>query len=1020
MKKNLHFIYQRTLSKYHKFKSRYNKGLSSGRFFELSEKKQHQIISRLAKLQQRLQQLRLQLKLAIAGGSLAFILGATQVHGQQVGPFKENIAKNPFPPTLPEYNRTNPALVDIDNDGDLDVFIGEKFGSIDFFRNDGTPERPVFTYQNGSNNPVSGIDIGNNAAPAFADMDGDGDFDLIVGEQSQFIYSPGPNVNYFENTGTKEAPIFATTPVTGPNPVSNLQSDDNYSHPSFVDIDNDGDLDAFVGGGYGGYYGFPMYEYRETITFWRNNGTNPSTFTRESGSSNLLAVVNAEFGGTLDVAAPAFVDIDGDGDFDAFIGDHDGTIRFFRNEGTASSPSFPSETTGSANPFNGVDLGNYASPEFGDFDNDGDFDMVVGSDLGNDAFGNPYYGPIQYFENTGDANNPSFTELTGTDSPFIGVSVGYYDTSPSVFDIDNDGDLDLVIGAKYSNPDKIYLFRNNGDATFTELTGASNPFAGILNSSFERPIPEFADIDNDGDMDLFVGAVYYSGPSNAQIRFFRNDGNNNFTSDTSPITKNQNYTNFAQTLGDFDGDGDFDAVIGTYNANYTSANFIYLENQGSATSPNFVEQNVASAPFNGFQISTGYQAYAKPLFVDIDHDGDMDVVSGVEGYNALSRGGEFIYFENDGSGSLTEITGASNPFTGIDIGNVSDPTMLDVDNDGDLDIISGNSSGGLNFIENVNLAPALSSNGTGGVTYTEGDPPVKIAPILAIADDGNDDIIGAQVAITNYVAGEDELIFTNQASITGNFDATTGVLTLTGYATLAQYESALQSVAYQNTSVSPDETTRVIQFSATDFDATDPLLDGINDFTTTIEVIAVNEPPSIASATETTQFGSQITIDLCSISSDPDNDALTFSILNVLSGATTSINGCNLVVDYSAVNFTGSDEITVQTCDPSGACAQNVLSINVIEPTSSDIEVYNAVSPNGDGENDWWIITGLTAPNRIEIYNRWGDRVKTLIDFESSVSTPNNALDDLPAGTYFYKIESDTQGSLNGYLVIKK
>jgi len=65
-------------------------------------------------------------------------------------------------------------------------------------------------------------------------------------------------------------------------------------------------------------------------------------------------------------------------------------------------------------------------------------------------------------------------------------------------------------------------------------------------------------------------------------------------------------------------------------------------------------------------------------------------------------------------------------------------------------------------------------------------------------------------------AGEDELIFTNQSGITGSFDSGTGVLTLTGSASMAEYQAAVRSVAYNNTSDNPSALTRTVSFEVDD------------------------------------------------------------------------------------------------------------------------------------------------------------------------------------------------------------
>jgi hypothetical protein len=151
-------------------------------------------------------------------------------------------------------------------------------------------------------------------------------------------------------------------------------------------------------------------------------------FTERTGAANPFNGVGVGF-----FSAPSLADLDGDGDLDAVVGEADvgGTLHYFENTGSASAPAF----TGAANPFNGVDTGQGPAPSFADLDGDGDLDAVVGEKDGT----------LNYFENTGSATAPAFAELADLANPFNGVDVGSYRT-PSLADLDGDGDLDAVVG----------------------------------------------------------------------------------------------------------------------------------------------------------------------------------------------------------------------------------------------------------------------------------------------------------------------------------------------------------------------------------------------------------------------------------------------------------------------------------------------------------------------------------------------------------------------------------------------
>ena len=247
----------------------------------------------------------------------------------------------------------HPIFVDIDGDSDLDAFVGNWDGDTLFFQNNGTASNPVFAAP--STNPfgLSNVDV--HASPTFVDIDGDGDLDAFVGN----LYG---NTMFFSNTGTTSSPAFVV-PVINPFGLTDVGFS---ADPTFVDIDSDGDLDAFVG------------EFSGDTLFFQNTGTasNP-VFTTPVTNPFGLSFVGY-------TPAPTFVDIDGDGDLDAFIGEqYSGNTIFLRNIGTASNPLFDSSIE---NPFGLSNVNYFASPTFVDIDGDGDLDAFVGNEDGNTRF----------------------------------------------------------------------------------------------------------------------------------------------------------------------------------------------------------------------------------------------------------------------------------------------------------------------------------------------------------------------------------------------------------------------------------------------------------------------------------------------------------------------------------------------------------------------------------------------------------------------------------------------------------
>ncbi|MBW4481833.1 MAG: tandem-95 repeat protein [Tildeniella torsiva UHER 1998/13D] len=259
--------------------------------------------------------------------------------------------------------------------------------------------------------------------------------------------------------------------------------------PVFVDIDNDGDLDLFVGSDINNDSGSRTF-------YFENTGT-------ASAPSFAAPLVNPfGLGFSRGYNSPDFADIDGDGDFDAFIGDSFGNTLFFRNTGTAAAPTFTAATS----PFG--DIGAYIKPTFADIDGDGDLDAFFGEEYGNTL----------YFQNTGTQTAPSFA--APVTNPFnlrdLNPAPFTFDNaSPDFADVDGDGDLDAFIGAFNGNT---FFFENIGTRTAPSFAApVTNPFG--LSDVGGNSNPTLADIDNDGDLDAFIGELF------GDTRFFENTAN---------------------------------------------------------------------------------------------------------------------------------------------------------------------------------------------------------------------------------------------------------------------------------------------------------------------------------------------------------------------------------------------------------------------------------------------------------------------------------------------------------------
>ncbi|ABW67558.1 FG-GAP repeat domain-containing protein [Desulfosudis oleivorans] len=719
----------------------------------------------------------------VAAASMAgLVFAASPAHCDlSAGPFVQQFgANNPLkaPVDVSQYLLIHPSFVDIDGDGDYDMFIGGEGygdeGEIRFFENTGTAANPGFVERTGSGpggNPFYGMDVGYGPAPAFADIDGDGDMDAIGGEGDEgFIY--------FQNTGTASAPAFtAYYPYISviENPFAFLDPFGTYATPAFVDIDGDGDMDLIFGKYNTGSLGF---------------SENIGTATDPAFNSAVDNPFDLYEGGPY--STPTFADIDNDGDMDAVMGEAEGYLNFFENntvggESIDFTKFYPTDT---GNPLYGQNPGYYSSPAFVDIDGDGDMDMVVGAynDYGDDdddfsdVTASSSAGSLTYYQNVGDADAPAFALRTGAKSPFSGFDVGYLST-PAFVDIDGDGDLDAFsgkLGFDYrsllrptlaeetpSVNDGIHFFENTGTAsapTFMDNSDqVDNPFFEVAPGvgSFVA----FADIDGDGDMDAFVGGVptddfvtvtkFEEGESfETFLRFFENTGTaaapvmSQRAEEDNPLAAvNSDTTTLPRAIAfvDIDGDGDLDAFVGRkYFEGYEdgeigeeSAPIQFYKNSGTAQDPVFTLDDNDN-PLGFVLENTPNSGVYSLAFTDIDGDGDMDAVVGE--YRDYIRRAKFsasvVDDDDDTDNSITyyENVGSATAPAFAPVPKVDDlfarmtenspymalsPAFADIDGDGDTDIFAGEAMGRFLFIENQ--TPADDDDDTPAVLPVEDD-----------------------------------------------------------------------------------------------------------------------------------------------------------------------------------------------------------------------------------------------------------------------------------------------------------
>ncbi|MDD5065813.1 MAG: FG-GAP-like repeat-containing protein [bacterium] len=215
-------------------------------------------------------------------------------------------------------------LVDIDADNDLDLFIGNWEGYLEFYRNTGSNNDPKYVMENSGasiKNSFEGVCTLNAAVPAWIDIDQDGDQDLFLGNISGCL-------SFYENIGTPTQPKLKQINKGNSKETSYFNIDVGYnSYPVFIDIDGDNDMDLFIG------------ERDGFINYYQNAGDSHKPIFQ---AVNMAETMESSFH-KIDVgecSVPYFIDIDQDNDPDLFIGNWEGYLFYYRNDGTKFEPYF--------------------------------------------------------------------------------------------------------------------------------------------------------------------------------------------------------------------------------------------------------------------------------------------------------------------------------------------------------------------------------------------------------------------------------------------------------------------------------------------------------------------------------------------------------------------------------------------------------------------------------------------------------------------------------------------------------
>jgi enediyne biosynthesis protein E4 len=399
------------------------------------------------------------------------------------------------------------AFVDYDNDGYQDLYVVNS-APLPGFTTPQTPTNALYHNEGDGtfNDVTAAAAVGD---PAYGmgvcagDYDNDGNVDL-------YVTNFGPNVLYHnEGDGT-------FNDVTASAGVGDLRVG---SSAAFADWDNDGDLDLYVAN----YAKFSIESNKECFQGEIQVYCDPAQYEGDSGvfyrneADGTFIDVTGEVGGYTETGRQlgvVFGDYDNDGDVDLHVA-NDGMANFlFNNDGGGKFKE--------VGMVSGVGLNEGGRPEagmgtdFGDYDRDGDLDIVVC---------NFQWESCRIFKNEGNGFFSDATSITRVGESTLSVLTFGTD----FFDYDNDGDLDLYMANGHVNdnaqvfdkavsfPQQDQLFKNEGEGTFADVTEESGP--GLEWVMVSRGAA-FGDYDNDGDVDIYVCN------NNQQGLLLRNEGGN--------------------------------------------------------------------------------------------------------------------------------------------------------------------------------------------------------------------------------------------------------------------------------------------------------------------------------------------------------------------------------------------------------------------------------------------------------------------------------------------------------------
>jgi gliding motility-associated-like protein len=545
---------------------------------------------------------------------------------------------------------------------------------------------------------------------------------------------------------------------------------------------------------------------------------------------------------------------------------------------------------------------------------------------------------------------------------------------------DFNGDANQDLAVFFYTINKFVMLTGNGAGAFTEGTQYDARAGSFL----------IHDINEDGIPD--VNAY----DSNAGNDFFINDGTGVFTGSAIGFPFGGN----PQAFADMNGDGFKDMILGTQFSSSSQRGTMAIY-RGTATGPNALSALIIKDNSGGNRLLTH----------DVNGDGKEDIIA--TSFNSYE----------DYLSILLNTTGPA-ACTPPSISFVSpSPTACNGD-DVSLSVsAAGTSPFSYQWRKGASVIAGATSSSLILTAVTEADEMTYTCVVTNTC--GNVTSSGIVVSVTNKP---------NAPAVTGAGSCTTAAVTLNASgSTNGNYRwygvpsgGSPISGAVNNTYTTPVLGSTALYYVSVINGTCESLRTPV---TATIGGIACsNQPPVFNTALLNVEVSGTATIDLLTLISDVDNNVDANSLRVILSpgsGALTSISNGLLTIDYAGIDFSGPDNLTIEVCDQLGSCVQQQLLVDV----TGSLIIFNAISPTADGLNDIWVIKNIellpkTKNNKVSIFNRWGDNVFSVTNYDNKDRVFKGAGkngNELPSGTYFYKIEFNSDlPTKTGYLVLKR